>query len=313
MNALEKIEVVAQELGKEQRKGFYEASKIIMLCIENPTLDIETIGKLYMDKYGDDKLINADVVHMNLFQFKLTKSEYRRKDLKVGKEVACNIYSVLHGKNVRKTDYDIKEPVKKIVLLELIKMLEDSISKETADSIMKLNMYFSVDCYNKIIDIIQEDYTGTDEEFYKNEVTRLQELLFELQKDFDSKLEESKFDEQYKLMEMLNSNKYGNILNLLTIAKKDMRTTEDIPLKMRTAVTLVRRLNEFVRDCNITEIMSVGKEFEVTATEVQQYIYTGTPFQSKNDVKKVCVTSGGFEIKNRDIVISDPEIQEIIA
>lgn len=312
MNILAKIEELAQKLGKQQRKGFYEASRIILLCIQNPTLDMDSIGKLYMDKYEDSKLVDGDVVHMNLFQFKLTKSSYRIKDLKVGKEVAHNICKVIQGKPVKNADYNIKEPVKKIVLLELTEMLGDSISKETIDSIMKLNMSLSVDFYNKIIDMLQEKNTGTDDEFYKNEVTRLQGILSKLQTDFDTKLEESKFDEQYKLMEMLNSNKYGNILNLLTIAKKDMQTTEDIPIKMRTAVTLVRRLSDFVKACNITEIMEIGKEFEVTASEIHQYIYSGTPFQHKNDIKKVRVTSSGFEIKDRDIIISDPAVQEVI-
>lgn len=309
-NNLEKIEQIIQKYGEEQKTGFYEASNVIMLCMKQPTANKEIVAKVYMEKYGEDNPMDADGVYKNLYQFRLANSEHRKKDIKVAKEVAKNIYDVILGKSVRKTDYDIKEPAKKIVLLELGLMLKDNIDKKTYDSISRINIHLSMSCYDEIIEFLSTEYTGFDEEFYKNEVVRLQGLLLDTKNNMNENIEKIKLEEQYKLMEMLNSATYGNILNLLSVAKKDMEQAQDIPLHLRTASTLVRRLDDFIIDCGVTPIMPLGQEFEVSAREIHNYIYSGTPFQSHSDVKKVFVTSSGFEICKRNIIISNPEIQE---
>lgn len=310
MKNLEIIEKAIQETANKQRYGFYEASRIIMLCLDYPTKSLGQIANEYNELYDSQK--NFENILDYLKKFGLKNQEIRKKDLKIGKEIAENICDIVMGKDVEKMDYNVVNPVKKIVLLEMVCILRDKISEKTFDGALKLNKTFSMACYDQIVSNLSRDEKVSNEDFYKSEVSRLQKLLFEIQENFDKELEESKLEEQYKIIELLNSNKYGNILDLLVLSRKDMEKAKIIPLPMRTAKTLVRRLYEFVQDFDVTEIMSIGQEFELNASELDKYIYMGSPFSSNEDAKMVVVTSSGFEIKNRDIVISYPAVQEII-
>ena len=116
------------------------------------------------------------------------------------------------------------------------------------------------------------------------------------------------------MISMLNSEKYGYILDLLVSAQNGFRLLRKkgpIPFEIKSVQSLVRRLMEFVEDCDVVPILEIGERLSVRANEIDGYLYDGTPFASSDDTKQVEVISPGWKVFEKDIVISYPRVKEL--
>lgn len=148
----------------------------------------------------------------------------------------------------------------------------------------------------------------------REESARTQEMLEEIQDDFDEQLEQSRIQELTEFFAALNSDRYGCILDeLLNIRKgaEELRKKRyQLPVEINGLMILIRQLTQFVRDNHIMPIMKPGDIKVVKARDVENCQYEGTPFESEDDEKIVKVISSGWIFKDKEIQISRPKLVE---
>lgn len=139
-------------------------------------------------------------------------------------------------------------------------------------------------------------------------------MLSELQTEFDEQLEESKFKEMIDFFALLNSEKYGYILDGLLNANAGInqlaRKNYEFPLELNGVRILVKKMVQFVRDNHIEPIMKLNSVQEVNAEQISFCNYEGSPFISQNETKRVRVVSPGWIYKDKEIQISRPTVKE---
>ncbi len=122
-------------------------------------------------------------------------------------------------------------------------------------------------------------------------------------------------EERREFFSQLNSTANGRILDLLVLAQQGFaqlhRKEQKIPAELRSTQTLVRSLQQFLHFYGVAPIREPGEQLTITARDLDQFLYTGTPFRSDTEVKQVEVISSGWAIPAKELVISCPEIQEI--
>ena len=126
---------------------------------------------------------------------------------------------------------------------------------------------------------------------------------------------EIRADESIRLISMLNSEKYGYILDLLLSAQdgfRQLRKKGPIPFEIKSVQSLTRRLLEFVEDCGIVPMLEIGERLTVQASELSGYSYDGTPFSGPDETKEVEVVSTGWEAPEKEIILSYPRVREVI-
>ena len=188
-------------------------------------------------------------------------------------------------------------------------------------AVMRLNRDFSAECLESITDIL-ESGAGTDAapvneaEQLRTALLRSRELVENLQEDFDNRLEVSKAEEQERFFSQLNDARYGHILDMLAVAQDGFKRLRakgtSVPMEIRGIQTLVRRLLEFVDDFGVTPMETVGVRREVSADDLLEMQFEGSPFMNPEERKTVEVISPGWEIKDRDVVISYPRVREVL-
>ena len=151
-------------------------------------------------------------------------------------------------------------------------------------------------------------------EHLENTLERTNGLFQDLQEEFDEQLEESKTKELTDFFAMLNSEKYGCILDELLNVNKGVnqlrKSGYELPLEINGLLIMVKKLIQFVRDSHIEPMMKVNSVQEVTAKDVQFCNYEGTPFTSEDDKKRVKVVSPGWIYKDKEVQISRPRVKE---
>ncbi len=157
----------------------------------------------------------------------------------------------------------------------------------------------------------------------QHQITRLQTALnqktmqlSDLQQEFDERLDESLQEEKENLISLLNSDQYGYILDLLVSARNGLhrmrREEKPIPLELRSAQTLVRRMLKFVEDCGITPIRETGDILEIKADQVYEFQFEGSPFKNAEELKRVEIVSPGWQAVDKSLVISKPRVREVL-
>ncbi len=140
--------------------------------------------------------------------------------------------------------------------------------------------------------------------------------LSDLQQEFDERLDESIQEEKENLISLLNSDQYGYILDLLVAARNGLhrmrREEKPIPLELRSAQTLVRRMLKFVEDCGITPIRETGDILDIKADQVYEFQFEGSPFKNAEELKKVEIISPGWQAVENSLVISKPRVREVL-
>lgn len=139
-------------------------------------------------------------------------------------------------------------------------------------------------------------------------------MLQDLQDEFERQIEEAKIMEFTAFFSRLNSDRYGYILDELFALRRGIdklrRESYDLPLEIRGLLIMVTKLLQFVKDSHIDPMMKLHAELEVSAEEIENCVYEGTPFTG-DERKKVVVISPGWIFRDTEIQISRPKVKEV--
>jgi len=139
-------------------------------------------------------------------------------------------------------------------------------------------------------------------------------MLQDLQDEFEEQLEAGKIKELADFFAMLNSEKYGCILDELLVVRKGVdalrKSNYELPIEINGLLIMVKKLVQFVRDSHIEPMMKIDSIREVSATDIEFCNYEGSPFDS-DKTKRVKVISPGWIYKDKDLQISRPKVKEV--
>jgi hypothetical protein len=147
------------------------------------------------------------------------------------------------------------------------------------------------------------------------QLQRTKEMLEELQSEFEIQIQENKTQEMVNFFSVLNSEKYGFILDGLLAAKTGLEELKkrhyELPVEINGLTILIRKLIQFVKDSGINPVLRVGTVMMVRSQDIENYSYRGSPFGDDRAAKKVEVISPGWSFKDKDILVSRSTIKEI--
>ena len=150
----------------------------------------------------------------------------------------------------------------------------------------------------------------------KSNLTQKDSMLQDLQDNFDSQLADSKVTALMDFFAQLNSDRYGNILDMVLQLRKGVATLSksgyELPEELNGLFMLYNKLVQFIRDSHIDPIRKIGSQATVHASDIEFCIYEGTPFTSEDEIKLVETISPGWIYKDRNIQISRPKVKEVI-
>lgn len=143
---------------------------------------------------------------------------------------------------------------------------------------------------------------------------RSDRMLQELQDEFNDQLEAYRVKELTDFFSLINSEKYGCILDELLIVRRGIgelrKMNYELPVQIRGLVIMVQKLAQFVRDNHIDPIMKINEVREVRASDIEFCHYEGSPFTFPDERKTVKVLSPGWIYKEKEIQISRPRLRE---
>ena len=145
-------------------------------------------------------------------------------------------------------------------------------------------------------------------------LTRSNDMLVELQKEFEQQLEMSRTKELVEFFAQLNSEKYGCLLDeLLALnhgAELLRKGDYQLPVEIGGLLIMVRKLIQFVRDNHISPMLKTGSLLTVTASDVEFWQYEGAPFADAAETKTVRVISPGWVYQDKAVQIWRPKVRE---
>ncbi len=308
----------------QQKNSFTQENHVLCICCDDPAAQYRTIVERYNVLYPNDGEgpMNRDRVVRILKRCRLDRTSEREKLFSAANRAAGNLERSLNDESVPVADIHIASHrnAKRIILLALARRCPEL--REVYETVLRLNRDFAAECLDGIIDLMNartqdvshKDAGQLEMERVKASLARSNKLLSELQSSFDEQLADSCAEEQVRLFSMLNSEKYGHILDLLIAAQNGFhqmrRQKHTVPFEIRNVQTLVRRLLEFMDDCGVSPILEAGTDMTIRAGDLDGIQYEGEPFRDPEETKKVKVTSPGWQIVERDIVISYPRVRE---
>lgn len=334
-NIMEEISQIIEDTSKKQRKDFCEENMILELCCKFPDAQPRVIAEKYNTLVKDANKTGHDIIR--LFRTcKLDRIAERIEILKVSNRNAQQILQAIDQNNYSiiqsvKNNLDYHIQAKRLTLLSLISDCKVELINNAYYYLLRMNRDFASECLDTILDLLkaQSDnhpqngvQTQLTTEEYEAEIIRLtaslnrvNNLLTRLQDSYEEQMLEIRAEESIRMISMLNSEKYGYILDLLISAQDGFRQLKKkgpIPFEIKNVQSLTRRLIEFVNDCGIEQMLEIGEQLTVQANELDGYSYDGTPFVGSDEIKRVEVVSPGWNIPEKEIVISYPRVKEIM-
>lgn len=317
--------------GNTQRRDYTYENRILYTFTQSAELSPSECADIVFDSYGQRETGHSVISILKVCG--LVPQERRTSILKDAEEIADRIIRLL-ADNLSATPADIEKLEKKIsshkdssilkrlVLHQIYSKVSPLNQGKSFEYMMRLSRIFAGECVDSIITILKiqlGSIAGTED--YEKEIFRLESelersnrLLLRLQDEFEDRIEYNRKEECENLISLLNSSKYGYILDMLTNLQSGMKKLRKagkmIPLEIGSLPSLARQLLQFVEDCGITPIMDIGEEFTVKACDIANYHYQGSPFKEADDEKYVIVTSTGWEIKDKELIVSLPAVQE---
>lgn len=338
---LNKINEIILSKADKMRKNFDNENMIISVYCYNPDMQprecANMCNKRYLTSYTGNDVIDifGGLWMRNITDRKELFFEANRvADLIL--EALCdnkNAFSELEKRMKANKGRIAKTKSKHFERVALFSLLEASSQISGLPCYKKafaLNTGLSREIFYDIIDVmrleakmnnkIRKSYASNLE--YEAEINRLETnlnrtalMLERLQAEFDIRVEECKTEENINLISMLNSPKYGYILDLLLQAQHGIESVKrqriQIPFEINSLPILVRKLLQFTEDCGITPILELGQKMKITASEIEGYHYDGVPFGDNNEIKSVEVISPGWIVEEKQIVISSPRVKEV--
>jgi len=332
---IREIERTLLPIADRQRRCFYEENRILTIVGEDLNAEPRQYAKIYDERYG--KTIKGEVMTgnyvINVLRACILAHIDERKQLYTRALYCANtIIDILDGKNkdasalsnieTEVDERDLKK-VKRLTLLYVIDRCSSINKSELYKPLLKLNKDFAAECFDAMVEIII-DYCSCDNneiDEYKQQILTYERKLKNanrtielLEEDFEQDLEQSIAEERKMLMSMLNSQKYGYLIDTLSKSQKmfrEMRKNKvEIPSEFKQVQNITKNMMKFIADCEITPIMNVGDIITISYFDTDKYSYEGSPFKDDNETKQVEVISSGWEIKSKDIIISNPRVVE---
>lgn len=248
------------------------------------------------------------------------------KDHKYYEKIYPNFYSklIVVGIYNKLEPFKSKEENKKIIynfgntwaayhLDEMLASIEENYKYGTRRKRHNRNKYQNKTRNSKDQRIIEE--LEDQLAFQKAKLKRAEDMLNDLQEEFDKLLEESKDVEKVKFFSQLNSKKYGNILDQLVKnnngVNKLRREKVELPLELNGVLIIFKNMLKFIKYSEIEPMLKPGMIKEVSCKDIDTYEYEGSPFADEES-KKVKVVSPGWIYKKENIQIARPIIQEVM-
>lgn len=148
----------------------------------------------------------------------------------------------------------------------------------------------------------------------ENMLNRSDMMLKDLQAEFDARIKESHQNDMIEFFSLLNSEKYGCLLDAVLSARIGVRKLRkanfQLPPELGGLFIFIERFAQFIRDSKINPIMKPGTIQDLRLDEAEFCDYEGTPFTSPDEIKRVKVLSPGWFYQNKDVQISRPRIKE---
>lgn len=314
---------VIQETSRQQHKDFYAENQILYLSLQDPDADPRVIAERFSEQYGEyngDSMLGKDVIQMYR-RCRLVPESERRNIFRKAIQAAEWVNASLQNKTNALPDLNLSSQKKRLALLALIDRNAFFQQNDILNMIMRLNKDFSAECMDGIIEIIHtaekvpEDRQQQEIENLRARLKRTDNLLRNLQESFEEQLLESSYEEREKFFSMLNSERYGHILDLLAASQNGFRQMrkekKPVPFELRNIQTLVRRFLEFTRDYGVTPLQETGTQLKLSVKDVADYQFEGTPFENETEEKLVKIVSPGWVIQERNITIALPRVREI--
>lgn len=338
---LEIISGIVAENSRKMNKSFADENEVIAIYCQDPGMQLrvcaERCNNVFGTSYNGDDIVNIfGGMYMN-------NPSFRKAVFYDANDAAALVLDALRGDSEKCDEIErrmnenngriIKTKSRQFERIALISMFEaapELAALPCHDMVFELNRGYAKDTFNAIADVIKLDKRKRDivkkqyasSEEYEQEIIRLEtilnrkELMLErLQNEFDSRLEECRAEESIKLISVLNSPKYGHILDLMLRAQRGIsamrREKRTLPIEIKSLPILVRRIFQFVGDCGIMPMLEVGSVIKVKADEIDGYNYEGSPFTDDDDVKTAEVISPGWIMGDMQIVISNPGLKEV--
>lgn len=152
-------------------------------------------------------------------------------------------------------------------------------------------------------------------ELLENMLNRSDMMLKDLQDEFDEKIRESHQNEMIEFFSLLNSEKYGCILDAVLSVRNGVRKLRkenvQLPPEIGGLLILIERLAHFIRDNKINPILKPGSVQDMRFDEVEACDYEGSPFDTTDQIKHVKVLSPGWFYQNKDVQIARPRLKEV--
>lgn len=152
-------------------------------------------------------------------------------------------------------------------------------------------------------------------EFLENLLNRSDMMLKDLQDEFDEKIRESHQNEMIEFFSLLNSEKYGCLLDAVINVRNGVRKLRkdnvQLPPEIGGLLILIERLAHFIKDNKINPILKPGSVQDMRFDEIESCDYEGSPFQTTDEIKHVKVLSPGWFYQNKDIQIARPRLKEV--
>jgi len=324
----DEIEVIVLDTASRQRRDFTFENRVIATYCLDPAMYPRDCADKLNAIYSHNE--TGDSITSILKKCNLIKYHERSKIYSDAHELLEKLLKCLAGDQVQIANLDVvirhmdSHPQKKRIILNYLFMEVPGLNGGKAHSeMMRMNKDFAAEAVEAIVTYITlEMGSGIAKKDYEKEIYRLEsnlsranKMLMTLQDEFEDRLAENRVEEQTNVISMLNSAKYGYILDLLVSAQsgfKQLRSKKiDVPYEINAMPTLIRKIFSFVDDCGITQILEVGSVLKVSAKDIRSYTYEGTPFLNESETKTISVISPGWEIKQKEIIISNPLVKEL--
>lgn len=326
---------------KENNTFILENQMLSLICRSN--LNLKRVVRLLNEEYGQE--VDEDFVIRLNARLKIKRNQDRYDLIDFARAQAELFVKAMQGN--KKAYFEFKEnnekgyrDNEKHLLQERITIMaiynyEDLFEEEDYSLVYLLGHTFCkyyytemLECvsnvyhYEEMDQLVQDELNDLTNDELKQKVQALQRalkrtnaMLQDLQDEYKDTLESSKIQEMVEFFSSLNSNKYGFILDeifMLRDGVKQLRKDKtNIPLQLNGILIMVSKLIKFIQDNHIVPIMKVHEIKEVSLEDVEYCDYDGSPFENKNDKKKVKVVSPGWMYKDKQILISRAKLQEV--
>lgn len=302
----------------------------IQTLLRNNRLHISSIRNVIMTEASKMAYYIADAISGDKKAFELLSDMHKAimrkpKDENIQSEKYCDLY------------YRDACKIFRVAIVTLFTKFKEIDILSDKNNIMQFGDVLGKYGATEIINIISEEYgysrrnkkqplkprTVSIEEFERvtekaeslsGELERTNSLLQDLQDEFEQRIEEQHLQELTDLFSRLNSDSYGYILDALFILRKgisDLRKSNYAPpQEINGLMIMASNMLKFIRDSHIDPVMKVNSVIDVTAKDIEDCNYIGSPFENADDIKTVRVISPGWIYRDKKIIISRPEVKE---